>query len=110
MKDIIINKIIQGVIRARRHGSGILVVSTTITKVPHGAHDTTRTKFLQDSLGGSDKPSYKVSPKSAARGVVILCRLFDVLDLKIIDVPVAAGKGLKLGLVKEGGCIKTRGK
>ena len=104
------NKTIQGVMCARRHGSGILVVSTTITKATHGAHKHDKNKVLQDSLGGSDRPSYKVSTKSAARGLVILRRLFDVLNLKIIDVPVAMCKGLKLGLVKEGRNIKTRGK
>jgi hypothetical protein len=55
MKDIIIARLFKRVMRARRHGSGILVVSTTITKAPYGAQDMARIKFLQDSLGGSDK-------------------------------------------------------
>ena len=46
MKDIIIARLFKRDIRARRHDSGILVVSTTITKAPHGVQDMARSKFV----------------------------------------------------------------
>ena len=91
MKDIIIARLFKRVIHARRHDSGILVVSTTITKAPHGVQDTARLKFFtKDSFGGLDRPSYQYSAESTARWLIILRRVFDLFDLKVIDVPVAA--------------------
>ena len=46
--------------------------------------------FTKDSLGGSDRPSYQFSGEGSARWRVILRQFFDLLDLKIVDVPVAA--------------------